>query len=128
VSAPAKARSGAARRAALALLVAAAAALGACATGGAREDAAGRSSVPRTTARVVNRSFAAHTVYVVTDTERRRLGTVQATASAVFTIPAGFVRGITTLSFQADPIGSDATASSFRVSVAPGQQVELTIY
>lgn len=113
------------RRAALALLLLLASTLGACASGG-RGD--GGRPEPRTTARVVNRAFAAYTVYLVTDTERRRLGTVQPAATAVFAIPAGLVRGPTTLRFQADPIGSDATASSFRVPVSPGQQVELTIY
>ena len=118
-------RTGGRRRAALAaVLLLLALALGGCASGGRGSSA----RAPRTTVRVVNRAFAAYTVYVVTEVQRQRLGTVQPASTAVFVIPPSFVPNPTTLRFQADPIGGDAVATSFRVDVTPGEQVELSIF
>ena len=111
------------RRAALAAVLLLLA-LGGCASGGRGSSP----RAPRTTVRVVNRAFAAYTVYVVTDVQRQRLGTVQPASTAVFVIPPSFVPNPTTLRFQADPIGGDAVATSFRVDVTPGQQVQLSIF
>jgi hypothetical protein len=100
--------------------------LAACTAGGQN----GSSPTPRarTTVHVQNTAFIAYTVYVQAGVgDRRRLGTVQPVSSQDFVIPPGMVVGTTQLRFIADPIGSDAIATSYNLAVNEGDRLELTI-
>src|SRR3954468_14752497 len=102
--------------------------LSACATGGQNN---GTRSAPRprvrTTVHVQNTAFAAYTIYVVTGTDRRRLGVVNPASSGDFVIPQGIVIGTTNLRILADPIGSDDVGSTFHIPVTEGDVVNVTI-
>ncbi|HEX8904313.1 MAG TPA: hypothetical protein VF771_05690 [Longimicrobiaceae bacterium] len=114
------------RRAILALMLALAPA--ACAGHGGNAATRPRAQVARTYVQVVNRNFAAYTMYVVSGTQRQRLGTVQPVTTAQLLIPAAFVQTPVMLRFLADPIGSDAVASTFNINVTPGETVQITIF
>jgi len=83
--------------------------------------------VPRTVLHVVNRQFRAYTLYVNSGLQQQRLGTVQPVSSADLVIPSAFVQTPTSLRFIADPIGSDAVASTFNTNVSPGETVSISI-
>lgn len=87
-----------------------------------------RPRAPRTMVHVVNRNFLAYTIYVSNGLQQQRLGTVQPVSSADLVVPVSFVQTATTLRFIADPIGSDAVATSFNTNVSPGETVQLSIY
>ncbi|HSU15434.1 hypothetical protein [Longimicrobium sp.] len=100
--------------------------LSACATGGQNGTTPARPRT-RTTVHVQNTAFAAYTIYVVTGTDRRRLGVVNPASSADFLIPQGIVIGTTSLRILADPIGSDNVGSTFNIPVTEGDVVTVTI-
>ena len=84
--------------------------------------------VARTTVRVVNQGFLDRNIYVMRGgTERVRLGTVSGNSTQVLTIPATIVQSMMTLRFVADPIGGRTPPATEEISVAPGDQVVLTI-
>jgi hypothetical protein len=98
---------------------------GACAT---NKSKGGAVPEPTTTVRVENQAFNDMTVYVVQQAGNRiRLGTVTGNSTQTLKIPRGIVFGPTSLRFLVDPIGSNRTASSFDITVAPGDEVKLTI-
>ncbi|MHB1263922.1 MAG: hypothetical protein ACYC1S_05810 [Gemmatimonadaceae bacterium] len=86
-----------------------------------------RQAIPRTWVQVNNQSWLDMTVYVVRGSQRVRIGQVNSNGSSKLEIPNGMVTGATTLSFVVDPIGSRRTASSFDITVTPGETVQLTI-
>ena len=83
--------------------------------------------VARTTVRVVNQGFLDRNIYVVRGSERVRLGTVSGNSTQVLTIPASVVQSLMTLRFIADRIGGRTPPATEEISVAPGDQVVLTI-
>jgi hypothetical protein len=110
------------------LLLALALPLGACSArtelelpDGARQQA--------TVLEVQNRATLDMSVFVVPETggPRTRLGTATALTDSRFTIPERLVPGITSLSFQADPVGSSRVHVSERITVTPGDTVVLQI-
>ena len=110
------------RAATLALLL-----LAACASAGPN----GGGPAPareRTMLRVRNSSFTAYTIYVLTGTDRRRLGDVQGVSTATFDIPPEMVSlGTAQMRFLADPLGSSAVASTYTIGVRAGDTVTLTL-
>ena len=84
-------------------------------------------STRETTVRVENRSWSEMTIYVVRSGQRIRLGTVSGTSTQKLVIPASLVFGATPLSFIADPIGSSRRATSWELTVHPGDEVTLII-
>ena len=91
----------------------------------------GQRSAPRVIAntyvRVTNQSWLDMNVYVLQGSQRIRLGMVNSNATTRLQLPKGMVFGATVLSFVVDPIGSRRTATSFEISVSPGDEVQLTI-
>lgn len=98
--------------------------VGAC---GSRQAAEARRAEGAAPLRVENRSWADMRVYVATIGQRSRLGTVPGNSSMTLEIPAHIVSGGREVTFEVDPVGSRATATSYRIYVRPGEQVTLTI-
>lgn len=83
--------------------------------------------VAETTVVVQNQSWLDVTLYAVHSGNRTRLGTVTGNSTARLRIPARLVGIGRDLTFLADPVGSNATASSFEEHVTPGDEITLTI-
>ncbi|MFN8572914.1 MAG: hypothetical protein U0132_12775 [Gemmatimonadaceae bacterium] len=81
----------------------------------------------RTTVLVDNRNFLDFTIYLITGSQRIRLGTATGNSKTRLTIPAQFIFGATQLQFQADPIGGRTAPVSYPVTASPGDEVELII-
>jgi hypothetical protein len=98
-------------------------ALAACATGSGRTD-----TEAETVLEVENQSTLLMTIYAVRGAgERRRLGQANSLSTTHLTIPSTLVFGITSLRFQADPVGSDRTPVSQSITVSPGDTLVMTI-
>ena len=98
-------------------------ALGACATASERAD-----PEAETVLEVENQSTLLMTVYAVRGSgERRRLGQANSLSTTHLTIPSTLVFGITSLRFQADPVGSDRAPVSQSITVSPGDTLVMTI-
>lgn len=80
-----------------------------------------------TTVRVENRSFDDVVVYALRNSQRMRLGQVNASATATLRIPPYIMAGMTPLRFLADPIGARRTPISQEIVVNPGDEVYLLI-
>lgn len=76
-----------------------------------------------TSLRVENRGWSEMTIYVLTSTERSRLGTISGNSTRVFTIPERLLFGATPLRFFADPLGGAREPSTRQITVSPGDQV-----
>lgn len=96
----------------------------ACATAGAGGPG---SNDAQTTVRVDNRNFLDMTIYVLSGSQRIRLGTAPGLTTRTFPIPGNLVFGVSTLQFQADPVGGSATPISQEITVTPGDEVTLII-
>jgi hypothetical protein len=83
--------------------------------------------VPPTRLRVENQAFLDMTIYVYRSSQRIRLGTATGNSVTRLTIPANLIFGATPLRFQADPIGGNRAPISSEITVAPGDEVVLTI-
>jgi len=83
--------------------------------------------VPVTWLRVQNQAFLDMTIYVYRNSQRIRLGQATGNAETKFRIPANLLFGATPLQFQADPIGGRRAPLSQEITVAPGDEVFLTI-
>jgi hypothetical protein len=83
--------------------------------------------VPPTRLRVDNQAFLDMTIYVYRNSQRVRLGTATGNSVTRLTIPPNMIFGATPLRFQADPIGGNRTPISSEITVAPGDEVVLTI-
>jgi hypothetical protein len=77
--------------------------------------------------RVENQAFLDMTIYVYRSSQRIRLGTATGNSVTRLTIPANLIFGATPLRFQADPIGGSRAPISSEITVAPGDEVVLTI-
>lgn len=76
---------------------------------------------------VKNNSYLDHNIYLLQGLQRVRMGTARGLATSRFEIPRQYVFGVSSLQFLADPIGSNVTPISERISVAPGDIVVLEI-
>lgn len=83
--------------------------------------------VPPTRLRVENQAFLDMTIYVYRSSQRIRLGTATGNSVTRLTIPPNLIFGATPLRFQADPIGGNRAPISSEITVAPGDEVVLTI-
>jgi hypothetical protein len=110
-----------AKRASILLLAAALSA--ACHHGGYQAPPEPRTD---TRLRVQNQNFLDMNVYVLSGSQRIRLGTVTGLSTQVFTIPPDLVRG-PPLRFEVHPIGGRSNPRSETISVQPGDEVQLTI-
>jgi hypothetical protein len=109
---------------AITLLLAACLGITACASSGT--NAAAATEEP-TTVVVDNQALMDMTIYVYRGSQRLRLGLATGVSKTRFTIPRGIVQGITTLRFQADPIGSSRAPISEQITVNEGDEVGLRI-
>ena len=109
---------------AITLLLAVCLATTACASSGTNASAA---KGEPTTVVVDNQALMDMTIYVYRGAQRLRLGLATAVSKSRFTIPQGIVLGITTLRFQADPIGSSRAPISEEITVNEGDEVGLRI-
>ena len=98
--------------------------LGAC---GGRRAPDPADSRAQTTLEVRNDSYLDHNIYLLQGLQRVRMGTARGLATSRFEIPRQYLFGVSTLQFLADPIGSNVTPISERISVAPGDIVMLQI-
>ena len=80
-----------------------------------------------TTLVVDNQGFPDMTIYVFEGARRVRLGTVTGHSEQRFTLPKYLVRTISSLKFQADPIGGNRSSFSNEITVNPGEEVTLRI-
>jgi hypothetical protein len=76
---------------------------------------------------VNNEAWLDMTIYVIDGAARMRLGTVGSTHSSTLRLPESMVGAGRMIRFQADPIGSSRTATSFEINVNPGETIHLTI-
>jgi hypothetical protein len=81
----------------------------------------------RTVLVVNNQNFLDFTIYLITGGQRVRLGDATGNRRTKLTIPSHYVFGVSTLQFQADPIGGRRAPISDAISVTAGDEVELTI-
>ena len=100
--------------------------LAAACSGNKKEDVAAEPVEP-THLRVDNRAYLDMTIYVYRSSQRVRLGTATGNSVTRLTIPANLIFGATPLRFMADPIGGNRTPISSEITVAPGDEVVLTI-
>lgn len=80
-----------------------------------------------TTLEVQNDNFNDMRIYVIRGSQRIRLGTANGNMTTSFKIPATVVFGLTSLRFEAVPIGSRAAALSEEITVGQGEQLVLRI-
>lgn len=80
-----------------------------------------------TTVLVENQAFPDMTIYVLEGGRRIRLGLANGNSSTRFVIPKYLIRNLSTLKFQADPIGSQRAPVSDEITVSPGDEVTLRI-
>ena len=121
----ARAHSAAWRGVTLAIMVACLALAGACRMNNDPDPMA--EPVPPTHLRVENQAFLDMTIYVYRSSQRVRLGTATGNSVTRLTIPPNLIFGATPLRFMADPIGGNRTPISSEITVAPGDEVVLTI-
>ena len=121
-------RAGRARWSRLAMfsLMLCALAMGSACSRNTKEDEAAE-PVPPTILKVENQAFLDMTIYVYRSSQRIRLGIANGNSTTKFTIPANLLFGSTPLRFQADPIGRNRQPVSQEITVAPGDEVTLTI-
>ncbi|ADO70965.1 hypothetical protein [Stigmatella aurantiaca] len=88
-----------------------------------------QASPARTTVEIRNNKQIDFTFYVLSATNRIRLGIVPSASSRIFTVPAHLIQGQGSLRFQADPIGSnDVLSSEDELSVREGDALQLTLH
>lgn len=79
------------------------------------------------TVRVENQAWTEMTIYAVAGGQRVRLGSVTGNQTAVLSIPSSIIGFGRSLTFVADPLGSDRTSNSFEIFVRPGEEITLVI-
>ena len=95
---------------------------GACAT----NHGSGAPQPERVAITVKNTNWMDMDVFAVRGDTRTRVGSVNGLTTATFRVPANFAPdGV--LQFLVDPIGSDTPYLTDKITVSPGQRVELTI-
>jgi hypothetical protein len=108
----------------LSILLAVGVALAACASSGTN---AANQGAQTATLVVENRALLDMNMYVLRSSQRVRLGTATGLTTSRFTIPASLILGVTSLRFQADPIGSNRSPVSEEINVSAGDEVHLMI-
>lgn len=76
---------------------------------------------------VDNQAFPDMTIYVYEGVRRVRLGIAGGLKETRFTLPKYLVRNLTSIRFQADPIGSSRAPFSNSIQISPGDEVTLRI-
>jgi hypothetical protein len=76
---------------------------------------------------VNNRAFIDIDVFALDGSTRARLGSVTASGTGTFRIPAAVVGAGRDLRFMVDPIGSTRQGTSYTLYVRPGERVTLTV-
>lgn len=109
---------------AIALLLAVCLGTTSCASSGT--NAAAAQEEP-TTVVVDNQSMMDMNIYVWRSAQRLRLGTATAVSKTRFKIPTGIIHGMTTVRFQADPIGATRAPISEEITLNEGDEVGLRI-
>jgi hypothetical protein len=95
---------------------------GACAT----NHGSGAAQPERVAITVKNTNWMDMDVFAVRGDTRARIGSVTGLTTATFRVPANFAPdGV--LQFMVDPVGSNAPYVTDKITVSPGQRVELTI-
>lgn len=102
-----------------------AATLGACAP--ATEQAQLNSPERETTLVVENNNWQDMTIYVLSGTQRSRVGSVSSMTTARFKLSSGITGNYGQLRLLADPIGSNRTFSLPLINVVPGAQVQVRL-
>ena len=85
------------------------------------------SAVPSATVTVNNRAFIDVDVFALNGSTRARLGSVTASGTGTFRLPAAVVGAGRDLRFMVDPIGSTRQGVSFNIYVRPGEHITLTV-
>lgn len=80
-----------------------------------------------TSVRVENQSFNDMTIYVYERSQRVRLGSVPGLSTRTFRIPDRMLFGISSLQFEADPLGGNRSSISQEIAVSQGQTLRLVI-
>lgn len=81
----------------------------------------------RVTLVVENQNYLDMTIYVFNGAQRRRLGDVPGLSTRTLTIPATMVFGVSSLRFQADPVGGDVSPVTQEITVTEGDELRLVI-
>jgi type IV pilus biogenesis protein CpaD/CtpE len=76
---------------------------------------------------VINHHWLDVSIYVMTDAGRAHIGTVSATHTQSFEMPARTIRTGRTVTIEANPIGSNNTIRTEALTVQGGQRVEWTL-
>ena len=76
---------------------------------------------------VTNDGFYEATIYLLRGLERRRLGTVNGSSTATFTLGRHLVFGITDLRFAVDWIGRQGAQTTETILAQPGEEIRLRI-
>lgn len=99
---------------------------GLSACGGNQADPGANPDAP-TMVRVENQSGDDMTIYVWKSGQRIRLGTVNVGQTQTFKLNRATVLGMTTLRFEADPIGRRRNSISEELSLRPGEEIVLRL-
>lgn len=77
--------------------------------------------------KIINRTWYDQRIFILTGTQRTRLGTVRASRNRSFPIPEYLVDNATPIAFIAESIGRNTSQTSQEFTVRPGEVVEFTI-
>jgi hypothetical protein len=80
-----------------------------------------------TTLMVQNNNWSDVNIYLVRGSARTRIGSVTAMGKAEFKLPAAYVVGVSDVTLQAAPVGSNDSYISPPIQVFPGAQLALTV-
>ncbi|MGH7562484.1 MAG: hypothetical protein ACRENB_15870 [Gemmatimonadales bacterium] len=81
----------------------------------------------RTVLRVENDAFNDMRIFVWQGSQRIRLGVANGKSVSTFRIPRSVMFGMTSLRFEADPIGGGGKSISEQITVSPGEEIVLRI-
>jgi hypothetical protein len=80
-----------------------------------------------TTLRVENQGFNDMRIYVYQGGQRVRVGTANGNQTSTFKLSRSIMHGITSLRFEAVPIGGQGSTVSEQITVVPGEDITLRI-
>lgn len=95
--------------------------------GGNNTAETGLNPVNATVLKVENNGFSDMRIYVYQGGQRIRLGTANGHQTSTFKLNKALVPGITSLRFEAVPIGAQGSSVSEQITVSPGESITLTI-
>jgi hypothetical protein len=76
---------------------------------------------------VQNDNWSDVTIYLMRGSARTRIGSVPAMGKAEFRLPAAYVVGVSDVTLQAAPVGSNDSYISPSIMIFPGAQLALTV-